>query len=141
MVGVQHGAAAMTDCGLIPALLNVVQLNMDGQVGGDRENKGTIYKADALFLFSRIGLVWIVMVWCGFGVDCGGLVSCGWVLVLVLVDFFRHGLRRCGFVWIGLVSCGFVWFLSPGLDWSALVAFGFFLLWFAVESCGLVSCG
>ncbi|CAM9995673.1 unnamed protein product, partial [Laminaria digitata] len=31
VVGVQHGAAAMTECGLIPALLNVVQLNMDGQ--------------------------------------------------------------------------------------------------------------
>lgn len=34
VVSVQHGAAAMTECGLIPALLNVVQLNMDGQVGG-----------------------------------------------------------------------------------------------------------
>ena len=33
VVSVQHGAAAMTECGLIPALLNVVQLNMDGQVG------------------------------------------------------------------------------------------------------------
>lgn len=32
VVSVQHGAAAMTECGLIPALLNVVQLNMDGQV-------------------------------------------------------------------------------------------------------------
>ena len=37
----QHGAAAMTDCGLIPALLNVVQLNMDGQVGGEREDEWT----------------------------------------------------------------------------------------------------
>lgn len=33
VVSVQPGAAAMTECGLIPALLNVVQLNMDGQVG------------------------------------------------------------------------------------------------------------
>ncbi|CAN0152716.1 unnamed protein product, partial [Ectocarpus sp. 8 AP-2014] len=33
VVSVQHGAAAMTECGLIPALLNVVQLNMDGQQG------------------------------------------------------------------------------------------------------------
>lgn len=32
VVSVQPGAAAMTECGLIPALLNVVQLNMDGQV-------------------------------------------------------------------------------------------------------------
>lgn len=32
VVSVQHGAASMTECGLIPALLNVVQLNMDGQV-------------------------------------------------------------------------------------------------------------
>lgn len=31
VVSVQLGAAAMTECGLIPALLNVVQLNMDGQ--------------------------------------------------------------------------------------------------------------
>ncbi|CAN0117801.1 unnamed protein product, partial [Scytosiphon promiscuus] len=31
VVSVQNGAAAMTECGLIPALLNVVQLNMDGQ--------------------------------------------------------------------------------------------------------------
>ncbi|CAM9557924.1 unnamed protein product, partial [Sphacelaria rigidula] len=31
VVSVQPGAAAMTECGLIPSLLNVVQLNMDGQ--------------------------------------------------------------------------------------------------------------
>ncbi|CAN0274293.1 unnamed protein product, partial [Discosporangium mesarthrocarpum] len=31
VVSVQPGAAAMTDCGLIPALLNVIQLNMDAK--------------------------------------------------------------------------------------------------------------
>ncbi|CAM9917933.1 unnamed protein product, partial [Choristocarpus tenellus] len=33
VVSVQSGAAAMTDCGLIPALLNVVLLNMNGEQG------------------------------------------------------------------------------------------------------------
>ena len=41
VVGVQHGAAAMTECGLIPALLNVVQLNMDGQVS-EREDADVV---------------------------------------------------------------------------------------------------
>ena len=53
----------------------------------------------------------------------------------------------CGFVWIGLVSCGCVRSLSAGLDWSALVAFGFVCFgftrwirmgWLAVVEIGLL---
>lgn len=66
VVCVQHGAAAMTECGLIPALLNVVQLNMDGQVG-ERDD------ADALCV-ENVAVDWCGLVW--FGANCG-LVSCG----------------------------------------------------------------
>lgn len=111
VVSVQHGAAAMTECGLIPALLNVVQLNMDGQVchksGSERGGDPHVFyvsssvKITTGFSFTR-ECAWECTVQIGRGWQyynvkinvrtCGGWSRRFWLLpqlvIVVLLLFF-----------------------------------------------------